>query len=136
MNASASPPGGLASSVGTMLSSVLKLIGVRLSMAMLELADARDAVFRVLLLAALSVLVGAFALLSFSALIVALMWDALGWRILLILFVAYSALALGMLWKARGIIMSGQIGLPMTLAELRKDRDALSGADHDSERNP
>jgi len=119
-----------------MLISVLKLIGVRLSMAMLELADARDAVFRVLLLAALSVLVGAFALLSFSALIVALMWDALGWRILLILFVAYSALALGMLWKARGIIMSGQIGLPMTLAELRKDRDALSGADHDSERNP
>lgn len=134
MNASASSPSGLASSAGTVVSSVLKLIGVRLSMAMLELADARDAVFRVVLLAALAVLASAFALLSLSAMLVALMWDALGWRILLILFVAYLALALGMLWRARSIIASGQIGLPITLAELQKDRDALSGTDLNSER--
>jgi uncharacterized membrane protein YqjE len=134
MNASASSPSGLASSAGTVVSSVLKLIGVRLSMAMLELADARDAVFRVVLLAALAVLASAFALLSLSALLVALMWDALGWRILLILFVAYLALALGMLWRARSIIASGQIGLPITLAELQKDRHALSGTDLNSER--
>lgn len=134
MNASASSPSGLASSAGTVVSSVLKLIGVRLSMAMLELADARDAVFRVVLLAALAVLASAFALLSLSALLVALMWDALGWRILLILFVAYLALALGTLWRARSIIASGQIGLPITLAELQKDCDALSGTDLNSER--
>lgn len=134
MNASASSPSGLASSAGTVVSSVLKLIGVRLSMAMLELADARDAVFRVVLLAGFAVLASAFALNSLSALLVALMWDALGWRILLILFVAYLALALGMLWSARSIIASGQIGLPITLAELQKDRDALSVTDLNSER--
>jgi uncharacterized membrane protein YqjE len=88
----------------------------------------------VVLLAALAVLASAFALLSLSALLVALMWDALGWRILLILFAAYLALALGMLWRARSIIASGQIGLPITLAELQKDRDALSGTDLNSER--
>ena len=93
MNASAEPPAsGLASNVGTMITSVLKLIGVRLSMAVMELADARDAVLRVLLLGALAVLAAAFALLSLSAMIVALAWDAMGWRILLILSLAYLLL--------------------------------------------
>jgi uncharacterized membrane protein YqjE len=134
MNASAVPPGGgLASNVGTMFASVLKLIGVRLSMAVMELADARDAVLRVLLLGALAVLAAAFALLSLSAMIVALAWDAMGWRILLILFLAYLLLAVGMLWKARSIIASGQIGLPTTLAELEKDRAALLDQYDDTE---
>ncbi|MCE2831011.1 MAG: phage holin family protein [Oxalobacteraceae bacterium] len=134
MNASAEPPGsGLASNVGTLIASVLKLIGVRLSMAVMELADARDAVLRVLLLGALAVLAAAFALLSLSAMIVALAWDAMGWRILLILFLAYLLLAIGMLWKARSIIASGQIGLPTTLAELEKDRAALLDQHDDTE---
>ena len=134
MNASAEPPAsGLASSVGTMITSVLKLVGVRLSMAVMELADARDAVLRVLLLGALAVLAAAFALLSLSAMIVALAWDAMGWRILLILFLAYLLLAVSMLWKARSIIASGQIGLPTTLAELEKDRAALLDQHDDTE---
>ena len=134
MNASAEPPAsGLASSVGTMITSVLKLVGVRLSMAVMELADARDAVLRVLLLGALAVLAAAFALLSLSAMIIALAWDAMGWRILLILFLAYLLLTLGMLWKARSIIASGQIGLPTTLAELQKDRAALLDQYDDTE---
>ena len=134
MNALAVPPGGgLASNVGTMIASVLKLIGVRLSMAVMELADARDAVLRVLLLGALAVLAAAFALLSLSAMIIALAWDAMGWRILLILFLAYLLLTLGMLWKARSIIASGQIGFPTTLAELEKDRAALLDQHDDTE---
>ena len=134
MNASAEPPAsGLASSVGTMITSVLKLVGVRLSMAVMELADARDAVLRVLLLGALAVLAAAFALLSLSAMIIALAWDAMGWRILLILFLAYLLLTLGMLWKARSIIANGQIGFPTTLAELEKDRAALLDQHDDTE---
>ncbi|MFM7483247.1 MAG: phage holin family protein [Burkholderiaceae bacterium] len=137
MNASAVPPGGgLASTAGAAMTSVLKLIGVRLSMAVLELGAARNAVFRVLLLAALAVLAAAFALLSVSAMIVALAWDALGWRILLLLCLAYLVLAIAMLLKARNIILSGQIGLPMTLAELQKDREALADAQTETEQNP
>jgi uncharacterized membrane protein YqjE len=137
MNASAVPPGGgLASTAGAVLSSVLKLIGVRLSMAVLELGAARNAVFRVLLLAALAVLAAAFALLSVSAMIVALAWDTLGWRILLLLFLAYLLLSIAMLWRARNIVLSGQIGLPMTLAELQKDREALVDTQTDTEQSP
>jgi len=102
----------------------------------LELGAARNAVFRVLLLAALAVLAAAFALLSVSAMIVALAWDALGWRILLLLCLAYLVLAVAMLLKARNIILSGQIGLPMTLAELQKDREALADAQTETEQNP
>ena len=40
-----------------------------------------------------------------------------------------------MLWKARDIIVSGQIGLPMTLAELQKDREALVDAQTETEQN-
>jgi len=137
MNASAVPSGGgLASTAGAVLSSVLKLIGVRLSMAVLGLGAARNAVFRVLLLAALAVLAAAFALLSVSAMIVAHKWDALGWRILLVLFLAYLLLSIAMLWRARNIVLSGQIGLPMTLAELKKDREALVDAQTETEQNP
>jgi uncharacterized membrane protein YqjE len=56
-----------------------------------------------------------------------LAWDTLGWHILLILTVVYGALAAGLLWRARAILASGLIGLPLTLSELRKDRAALFG---------
>jgi hypothetical protein len=54
--------------------------------------------------------------------IVVLAWEALGWRIFLILFLGYLLLTLVLLWRARSIIASGKIGLPLTLAELKKDR--------------
>lgn len=94
-------------------------------MAMMEFSDARDAFLRVLLFSAVALIASAFAILSLSAMIVAVAWDALGWRILFILFLGYVVLAIGMLWTARSIIASGQIGLPVTLAELKKDRAAL-----------
>jgi len=121
-------PGLIASATG-MAGSALKLLGVRASLASLELADARDAALRVLLLGAAGLGAAALALVSLSALVVMLAWDALGWRILLILSVAYLALAAGLLWRARAIVASGQIGLPVTLSELRKDRAALFGED-------
>lgn len=124
---------GLMAGITSIAGNVLKLVGVRASLAALELADARDAALRVLLLGVAALGAAALALLSLSALIVMLTWDALGWRILLILFIAYLALAIGLLWRACAIVSSGQIGLPLTLSELRKDRAALVGEQHDEE---
>jgi uncharacterized membrane protein YqjE len=118
---------GLMASIAAIAGNALKLLGVRASLAALELADARDAALRVLLLGVAALGAAALALLSLSALIVMLTWDTLGWRILLILFIAYLALAIGLLWRARAIVSSGQIGLPLTVSELRKDRSALFG---------
>ena len=133
MNSSARPPdGGLISNVMTVIESVLGLIGVRFSMAIMEFADARDALLRVLLLGAFALLVAAFALLSISGMIVVLAWDTLGWRVFLILFIGYLLITIVLLWRAHSIIASGKIGLPVTLAELKKDRVILSDEKGDS----
>ena len=73
MSSSVRPPdGGLSSNVGTILEGALKLLGVRFSMAIMELADARNAFFQVLLFGAIAILASAFALLSISGMIVVL----------------------------------------------------------------
>lgn len=126
MNSSVRPPdGGLFSNAMTVIESVLGLIGVRFSMAIMEFADARDAFLRVLLLGAFALLVAAFSLLSISGMIVVLAWETLGWRIFLILFIGYFLITMVLLWRARSIIVSGKIGLPVTLSELKKDRLGL-----------
>jgi len=134
VNASLRPPNdGLASNAMAFIKGVLKLARVRFSMATVEFADARDAFLQVLLLGAFALLASAFALLSISGIIVVLAWEALGWHILMILFLTYLLLAMILLWRARGIIASGKIGLPVTLAELKKDRGALFGEQDDTD---
>lgn len=119
------PRAGIASNAMHFIESVLKLFGVRIAMAAMEFSDARDAFLRLLLLGAIVLITSAFALLSISGMIVALAWEALGWRIFLMLFLVYFLVTINLLLKMRGIIASGKIGLPVTLAELKKDRSAL-----------
>ncbi len=119
---------GLLAGMASFMSSLARLFGARASYAMLELGDARDALLRVLLLGAAALGAGALALVALSALLVVLSWEALGWRILLILFIVYGIAAWLLLQRAARIVAEGQIGLPVTMAELRKDREALFGS--------
>ncbi len=116
---------GLATNARTLLINLASLLRTRASLAVLELADARDALLRVLFIGVAALLLAAFALGCLSALIVALFWDALGWGILLVLFLVYGGVAVLLLQRARAIVASGRIGLQSTMEELRKDRDAL-----------
>ena len=118
---------GVLSSAGGLAGSLLKLVGVRFSYAMLEMADARDALLRVFLLGAAALAASLLALISLSALLVRVFWETLGWATLLILVVVYAALAALLLQRAARIVAEGQIGLPVTLAELQKDRAAIFG---------
>lgn len=124
---------GVTDQVRLLLASLAGLIRARSSLAVLELADARDALLRVLFMGAAALLLGGFALACLSALLVAVCWEALGWRILLILFVMYAGLALALLQQARQIVDSGRVGLPATLEELSKDRAALFNAAEDDQ---
>jgi uncharacterized membrane protein YqjE len=126
MSSSVLPPnGGLVSNAYAILQTVIKLAGVRVSLALMEFSDARDTLFRVLLLGTLALLGLVFALLSISGMIVMLAWETLGWRIFLILFLVYFLMTIALLCKAHSLIASGKIGFPLTLSELKKDRDAL-----------
>lgn len=121
-----SPP-GLFASAAALTASLGGLLGARASYALLELGDARDALLRVLMLGVAALGAAALALVGLSVLLVVVFWEALGWSILLILSLAYAVLAWLLLQRARRILAEGRIGLPVTLAELRKDRDALVG---------
>lgn len=117
---------GLAANARLLLGSLIGLARTRSSLAVLELADARDALLQVLFIGAAALLLSGFALACLSALVAVLCWDALGWGILLVLFLVYAGIALVLLQRARAIVASGRIGLPATMEELRKDREALA----------
>ncbi len=114
-------------SARSLLSSWFGLIRARSALAVLELADARDALLRVLFLGAAALLLGAFALACLTALVIALLWEPMGWGVLLLLLAVYAMLAFWLLQRAIGIVASGRIGLKDTMEELRKDRNALLG---------
>ena len=59
------------------------------------------------------------------ATLVFLLWDALGWKILLILAVVFAVVAYLLVQAVMGKIRSGSLALPATMAELKADRDML-----------
>jgi hypothetical protein len=66
-----------------------------------------------------------------------LTWDALGWRIVLILTLAYASIAIVLVKQIRRIIYAGRLGLPATVAELKQDSEVLmrktrTGGSHDA----
>ena len=116
---------GMFGSAAGIAKNALALLLSRLELAGIELAEARDALFRLLLLTGCGLLAAGFALAFWSALLVALTWETMGWTILLLLGVAYTLLAWWFLHRAQSVIAQGQPGLPSTMAELKRDREAL-----------
>ena len=116
---------GLAASARSLLRHAAGLLNARLSLALLELAEARDAFLLVFVLAIVALVSASLSLIAVSALIVVLLWEAMGWRVILVLALLYALLT-WLCWRAaRRLIDEGRLGLPMTMAELRQDRDAL-----------
>jgi uncharacterized membrane protein YqjE len=116
---------GLIDGLTTIVKSVFGLAVNRIELAALEFGEARDQLVRVLLFGALGVVAVWFALGCWTALLVALTWDVMGWKSLLLAAAIYSVLACGLLLYARAMLKSSSLSFPATVAELRKDRDAL-----------
>ncbi len=116
---------GAAQSLKSLLQHAAGLLGARLSLALLEIGEARDAFITVLVLAIAALVTASLTLIAVSALVIVLAWDAMGWWVILFLAMVYAGLS-WLLWRAaRSIILAGRLGLPQTMAELRQDRDAL-----------
>lgn len=116
---------GLLAGLSGVVRNLYGLLVTRLELAAIEIGEARDHFARLLLVGALGVLLLSFALAGWSALIVVLAWDALGWKILLLLATVYTLLAAGVLLYAGAMLARNKLSLPATMAELRSDRDAL-----------
>lgn len=116
---------GLVAGLAGIARNLFGLLVSRVELAALELGEVRDNFARLLLVGALGAILACFALGCWTALLVVLAWDALGWKILLLVAAAYTLLALGLLLYARAMLAHGKLSMTATMAELRKDRDAL-----------
>ena len=128
---------GLGATTRDLIQNIIGLIAARLSLAALELSEARDAALLVIALALGAFMAASFAVIALSALLVVLTWDALGWRIVLILTLAYAGIAIVLVKQIRRIIYAGRLGLPATVAELKQDSEVLmrktsTGGSHDA----
>ena len=118
-------PPGLIASLGLVTRNAIGLLLNRLELAALELAQARNHLLQLVLVFALAVLLGGFALIYASVTIVYLAWAVIGWVILPIITAVFLLIAIGLIVYARGLLRSGKLSLPATMAELKSDRDML-----------
>jgi uncharacterized membrane protein YqjE len=97
----------------------------RIELAALELSEVRTNLLKLALVFALGLIAAWFAIAYWSALLVYLTWDLLGWKILFIVAAGFTAVAVGVLLYARAVVAEGKLSMPATMNELRNDRDAL-----------
>jgi uncharacterized membrane protein YqjE len=97
----------------------------RIELAALELSEVRANLLKLLLIGALGILMAWFALAYWSVLIVMLAWPSMGWKILLVLALAFTLAAIALFLHLQAMQQEGKLSMPATMAELRNDRDAL-----------
>ena len=105
--------------------NLLGLIISRIELASLEMSEIGAHLVRFAVIFVLAAVALWFAVAFWSVLIVLLAWDTWGWKILALLGFVFSAATVALVFYARSVLMQGKLSLPATMAELRKDRDAL-----------
>lgn len=119
------PPPGLIASVAGLAKNCLHLLLSRLELAALELTEVRDTLLQLSIVFAVALLAAWFAIAFGTATLIYLCWEAMGWKILLVLAIAFAVLALGLVLWGRSLVRQGKLGLSATMAELKSDRDML-----------
>ncbi len=106
--------------------NMFALVISRIELAAVEFSEIGSHLLKLLFASVLSIVALWFALAFWCGLLVVLTWDALGWKILLILAALFSIVAIGCSLYMRSVLRQGRLDLlPVTMAELRKDRDAI-----------
>lgn len=116
---------GLIASIAGLARNAVGLMLSRLELASIELSEVRNHLLQLVVIFALAMVAGLFAIAYGSVLVVFLAWDSLGWKILLIMTAVFLLLAVGLVMYARAMLRQGKLSLPVTMAELKADRDML-----------
>jgi uncharacterized membrane protein YqjE len=116
---------GLVGGLTGLVKNIFGLLVSRLELAALELSEVRNHVMSLLAVFALAIICCWFAVAYGTALIVALSWEALGWKILLVLFLVFVAGTVALAFKAKAMLREGKLAFPETMNELKHDRDML-----------
>lgn len=116
---------GLMGGITGLAKNLFGLVVSRAELAALELTDVRNHVIELVAIFATAALATWFALAYGTATIVALAWDAMGWKILLIMFIVFAVLTAVLVMKGLSMLKQGKLSFPETMKELRNDRDML-----------
>jgi uncharacterized membrane protein YqjE len=116
---------GLLGGVTALAKNLFGLVVSRLELLAIELSEVRNHVIELLAIFAGAVLATWFALAYGTATIVALAWDEMGWKILLVMFVVFAAITAALVMKGLSMLKQGKLAFPETMKELRNDRDII-----------
>jgi uncharacterized membrane protein YqjE len=116
---------GLMGGITGLAKNLFGLVVSRLELAALELSEVRNHVIELVVIFALAALATWFALAYGTATIVALAWEEMGWKILLVMFVVFAVITLILVMKGLSLLKQGKLAFPETMKELRNDRDML-----------
>lgn len=116
---------GLMGGISSLGKSLFGLLVSRVELAALELSEVRNHVIELVAVFAVAVLSIWFAVAYGTAMVVALAWDAMGWKILLIMFVIFLLVTAVLVAKGLSMLKQNKLALPATMKELKNDRDML-----------
>jgi uncharacterized membrane protein YqjE len=116
---------GLMGGITGLAKNLFGLVVSRMELAALELSEVRNHVIELVAIFALAALATWFALAYGTATIVALAWEEMGWKILLVMLAVFAVITLVLVMKGLSLLKQGKLAFPETMKELRNDRDML-----------
>jgi uncharacterized membrane protein YqjE len=116
---------GLVGGISSLMKSLFGLVVSRVELAALELSEVRNHLIELMALFGAAILAIWFAIAYGTATIVALAWDEMGWKILLILFVVFLVITGVLVAKGLALLKQNKLSFPATMKELKNDRDML-----------
>jgi uncharacterized membrane protein YqjE len=116
---------GLMGGLTGLAKNLFGLVVSRVELAAIELSEVRNHLIELVALFAGAVLAVWFAIAYGTATIVALAWESMGWKILLIMFVVFLAITAFLVFKGMSLLKQGKLAFPETMKELKNDREML-----------
>jgi uncharacterized membrane protein YqjE len=116
---------GLMGGLAGLAKNLFGLVVSRVELAAIELSEVRNHLIELVALFAGAVLAVWFAIAYGTATIVALAWESMGWKILLIMFVVFLAITAFLVFKGMALLKQGKLSFPETMKELKNDREML-----------
>lgn len=116
---------GLMGGVTALTKNLLGLVMSRVELAALELSEVRNHLIELVAIFAGAVMAIWFAVAYGTATIVAVSWEAMGWKILLVMFGVFAFITVLLVMKGLALLKQGKLAFPETMKELKNDREML-----------
>jgi uncharacterized membrane protein YqjE len=116
---------GLMGALSGLAKNLAGLLVSRVELAAVELSEVRNHALELVAIFAGAALAIWFALAYGTATIVALAWESMGWKILLVMFIVFVVITAILVFKGMAMLKQGKLTLAETMKELKQDRDML-----------